>query len=193
MRLDNEFEVPAPVEQVWRYLLDVPRMAPNLPGTELNEVVDENTYKGHLAAKLGPVSMRFAGVARILERDEAAHRIVIKAEGAEATGKGQASMGLTATLVKAGSGTKVLVAQDIDISGAAAQFGRGMIGDVTTVLMRTFAQNVAEDIPRWSRGEQRSEPARAASGFSIWWQATKTALGRFLGRFFVSRKARGLT
>ncbi len=193
MRLDNEFEVPAPVEQVWKYLLDVPRMAPNLPGTELNEVVDENTYKGHLAAKLGPVSMKFAGVARILERDEAAHRVVIKAEGAEATGKGQASMGLTATLVKAGSGTKVMVAQDIDISGAAAQFGRGMIGDVTTVLMRTFARNVAEDIPRWSRGEQRSQPAKAASGFSIWWQATKAALGRFLGRFFLSSKARGLT
>jgi carbon monoxide dehydrogenase subunit G len=194
MRIDSDFDVPAPVDQVWRYLLDVPRMAPNLPGAELNEVVDENTFKGHVATKLGPVSMKFGGIARILEKDESAHKVVIKAEGAEEKGKGQASMAITATLVRAGAGTKVLVAQDVEISGAAAQFGRGMIADVTAVLMRSFAQNVAEDIPRWSRGEERKAGSAApANGFAIWWQATQAALKRFLGRFFVSSKARGLT
>jgi carbon monoxide dehydrogenase subunit G len=194
MRIDNEFEVPAPVDQVWRYLLDVPRMAPNLPGTELTEVVDEDTYKGRVVVKAGPVSMRFAGVAHIVEKDEPAHKVVLNASGAEEKGKGQARMALTATLVRAGTGTKVLVAQDIDISGAAAQFGRGMIADVTSVLMRSFAQNVAEDIPRWNRGEERQAGTAApAKGFTIGLQAAITALKRFLGRFFVSSKARGLT
>jgi uncharacterized protein len=184
MRIDNEFEVPAPVDQVWQYLLDVPRMAPCLPGAELTEVVDANTYKGRVVTKLGPVSMRFFGTAHIVSKDEAAHKVVLNAEGAEEKGKGQASMAVTATLVRVGAGTKVLVSQDVEIAGAAAQFGRGMVADVATVLMKSFAANVAEDIPRWQRGEQRTVSAAPAKGFSIWWQATSAALKRFFGRLF---------
>jgi uncharacterized protein len=184
MRIDNEFEVPAPVDQVWLYLLDVPRMAPCLPGAELTEVVDDNTYKGRVVTKLGPVSMQFSGTAHIVSKDESAHKVVLNAEGAEEKGKGQASMAVTATLVRAGAGTKVFVSQDVEIAGAAAQFGRGMVADVAAVLMKSFAQNVAEDIPKWQRGEQRMVSAAPAKGFSIWWQATSAALKRFFGRLF---------
>ncbi|MBP2325112.1 carbon monoxide dehydrogenase subunit G [Kibdelosporangium banguiense] len=184
MRIDNEFEVAAPVDQVWMYLLDVPRMAPCLPGAELTEVVDDNTYKGRVITKLGPVSMQFAGTAHIVSKDEAARKVVLNAEGAEEKGKGQASLAVTATLVRVGKGTKVLVSQDVEIAGAAAQFGRGMVADVAAVLMKTFAENVAEDIPRWQRGEQRIAPTAPAKGFSIWWQATAAALQRFFVRMF---------
>ncbi|HEY0448357.1 SRPBCC family protein [Actinophytocola sp.] len=191
MIINSDFEVRAPVDQVWRYLLDVPRMAPNLPGTELTEVIDEDNYKGRVTIKMGPVSMRFAGDVEIVERDEANHRAVINAAGADERGRGQASMVLTATLVRIGSGTRVTVAQDLQISGAAAQYGRGMIGDVTNVLVQQFSTNAAEDIPRWARGEERQAgAAKSASAFSIGLTAAMTALKRVFWRFFGSNARR---
>ena len=185
MLIDSEFDVAAPVETVWKYLLDVPRMAPNLPGAELTEVVDEDNYQGRVTTKMGPVSMRFAGTVRIVERDEARHRVVINAAGSDERGRGQASMVVTATLVAAGRGTKAKVGQDLQISGAAAQFGRGMIADVTNVLMQNFAANIADDIPRWTRGEQRASVSSApAQGFAIGLHATVNGLKRFFRKLF---------
>jgi uncharacterized protein len=187
MLINSDFEVPAPVDKVWDYLLDVPRMAPNLPGTELTDVIDEDNYKGRVTIKMGPVSMRFAGDVEIVERDEAARRAVINAAGADERGRGQASMVLTATLAKAGSGTKVRLAQNLQISGAAAQYGRGMITDVTNVLVAQFSRNAADDIPRWLRGEARATgQVASASGFSIGITAAITALKRVFWRFFGS-------
>ena len=184
MLIDSEFEVAAPVETVWRYLLDVPRMAPNLPGAELTEVVDEDNYKGRVTTKMGPVSMRFAGTVEIVKRDEASHTVVINAAGADEKGRGQASMVVNAKLVPAGRATLAKVGQDLQISGAAAQFGRGMIADVTNVLMQSFATNIAEDIPRWTRGEDRSATSAPAQGFAIGLQATVNGLKRFFRRLF---------
>ncbi|HEV3356264.1 MAG TPA: SRPBCC family protein [Pseudonocardiaceae bacterium] len=185
MLIDSEFEVAAPVDTVWKYLLDVPRMAPNLPGAELTEVVDENNYKGRVTTKMGPVSLRFGGTVEIVERDEAKHTVVINAAGADERGRGQATMVVTATLLPAGRGTKATVGQDLQIAGAAAQFGRGMIADVTNVLMQTFAANIAEDIPRWTRGEERAATSSApAQGFAIGLQATINGLKRFVRRLF---------
>ncbi|HWO58813.1 MAG TPA: SRPBCC family protein, partial [Umezawaea sp.] len=147
MLITSDFEVPAPVDRVWAYLLDVPRMAPNLPGTELTEVVDEDNFRGRVSVRMGPVSLRFGGTARIVERDEAGRKVVLDATGAEEKGKGQAALKLTATLVGTSDGTLVKVVQDLQVSGAAAQYGRGMITDVTTVLLSRFADNVADDIP----------------------------------------------
>ncbi|TDV52137.1 SRPBCC family protein [Actinophytocola oryzae] len=193
MLITSDFEVPQPVERVWDYLLDVPRMAPNLPGTELTEVVDEDNFKGRVSVKMGPVSLRFAGTAQIAERDEAGRRVVLNASGAEERGKGQASMRLTATLVKAGSGTRIAVEQDLTIAGAAAQYGRGMITDVTNVLLGRFASNIAEDIPRWARGEERTGSAGSVSGLAIGVAATMTALRRVFWRFFGSNARRRAT
>jgi carbon monoxide dehydrogenase subunit G len=191
MLIKADFEVPAPVDRVWAYLLDVPRMAPNLPGTELTDVIDEDNYKGRVTIKMGPVSMRFAGDVAIVERDEAARRAVINAAGADERGRGQAAMVLTATLAKAAGGTKVTIAQDLQISGAAAQYGRGMITDVTNVLVQQFSRNAADDIPRWMRGEERaSGQVASASGLSIGVTAAITALKRVFWRFFGSNARR---
>lgn len=185
MLIRNEFEVTAPVEQVWRYLLDVRRMVPNLPGAELTETIDDDNYKGRVTTSLGPVALNFAGTARIVERDEAARRLVIDAAGSESRGRGTVSMLLTVTLARSPRGTRAAVDQDLQISGAAAQFGRGMIQDVSGVLMRDFATNVQADIGRWSRGEGPSAPvAASAGGFRIGVRAALTALRRMLRRFF---------
>lgn len=184
MLIENEFEVAAPLEQVWKHMQDVPRIAPCMPGAELTDV-DGDVYKGRVTTKMGPVSMKFSGTAQIVERDEANKRIVMNASGSEEKGKGQATMKVTSTMVPAGTGTRVKVAQDLQLSGAAAQFGRGMIQDVTSVIMRSFAKCIADDIGRASRGEGPTErKAVPVKGFSIAMQAWTTAMKRFFGGLF---------
>jgi carbon monoxide dehydrogenase subunit G len=139
VQLDNEFIVPAPLEQVWAYMLDMEKIAPCAPGAELTEVVDDRTWKGKMNVKVGPVSMSFAGTVTLQERDDAAHRAVLKAEGREQRGRGAASALVTARLEEVEEGTNVSITTDLTISGAAAQYGRGMIGDVSKRLTGEFA------------------------------------------------------
>src|SRR5216683_4339745 len=153
MLITNDFEVAQPVEAVWQFFGDIPQVASCLPGAELTETLGEDKYGGRVAVRMGPVRLQFAGTADITERDEAAKRIVVHATGAEERGRGQASMTVTATLSPAGRGTKVAVAQDLQLAGAAAQYGRGMIADVTSVLMRDFSANMARQIDAAERGE----------------------------------------
>src|SRR6201981_3350147 len=159
MLIKNEFEVAEPVEKVWRFFDNIPQVASCLPGAELTEDLGDDRYKGTVAVRMGPVRLQFAGTADITERDEAAKRVVVHAAGADEKGRGQASMVVTATLVKAGRGTKVDVSQDLQLSGAAAQYGRGMIGDVTAVLMRDFSANMQDRIGRIGRGGVAAERA----------------------------------
>jgi carbon monoxide dehydrogenase subunit G len=186
MLIETEFEVAAPVDKVWDYLLDVPKLAPCLPGAELVGDDGNGTYKGKVTTKMGPVSLRFAGTAHIRETDKAARRIVMDASGSEEKGKGTASMTVTSVLVPSSRGTKVKVAQDLQVSGAAAQFGRGMVSDVTSVLMKSFAECIQHNIDAESRGESpgRHAAAAPASGFSIGLQAALLALKRVFGRLF---------
>ena len=169
MLIENKFEVAAPVDEVWKFISDVPRVAPCMPGAELTEVVGDGSYKGKVTTKMGPVSLRFAGTAQIVEQDEAAKRVVLNASGSEEKGKGQATMKVTSTLERTGHGTLVNVSQDIQIAGAPAQYGRGMISDVTSVLLKDFAANMQHDIERERRGEARTEGAAAApvGGFGV--------------------------
>ena len=189
MLIENEFEVAAPVETVWAYLLDVPRLAPCLPGAELVGDDGDGTYQGKVTAKLGPVSLRFAGTAKIVEADEAARRIVMDASGSEEKGKGTASMTVTSVLAPAGRGTTVKVAQDLQVSGAAAQYGRGMIADVTSVIMTSFAQCLQANIDAEGRGEAATAGARPVSaapvgGVGVGLRAALLGLKRVFRRFF---------
>jgi hypothetical protein len=136
---------------------------------------------------MGPVRLQFAGEADITERNEAAKRVVVNATGAEEKGRGQASMVVTAVLAPAGRGTKVSVTQDLQLSGAAAQYGRGMISDVSAVLMRDFSVNLANRIDRAERGLSPAGQAAAtpASGFTLGLRAAMMALSRVFRRFFV--------
>jgi carbon monoxide dehydrogenase subunit G len=188
MLIKNDFEVAEPVEKVWQFFENIPQVATCLPGAELTEDLGDDKYKGRVAVRMGPVRLQFAGTADITERDEAARRIVVHAAGAEEKGRGQASMIVTATLTRAGRGTRVDVTQDLQLAGAAAQYGRGMISDVTSVLMRDFAANMQDRIGRLDRGESAEQIAAAATrparGFSLGVRAAWMALSRVFRRFF---------
>ena len=138
---------------------------------------------------MGPVRMQFTGTADITERDEAAKHIVVHAAGADEKGRGQAAMIVGATLSAKGRGTKVAVTQDLQLSGAAAQYGRGMIADVSAILMRDFAVTMQDRIERLERGESAEQIAAAGgssvSGFAIALRATRMALMRVFRRFFL--------
>ena len=189
MLIKNEFQVAAPVDKVWQYFGDIPQVAACLPGTELTDDLGGGTYAGRVAVRMGPVRLQFAGKADITERDEAAKRIVVNAAGAEERGRGQATMVVTATLAPAGQGTKVSVAQDLQLSGAAAQYGRGMVSDVSAVLMRDFSVNLADRIDRAERGEAIGPAAAPASGVTLGMRAALMALRRVFRRFFVPYQA----
>ncbi len=182
MLIESEFEVAAPVDRVWDYFQDVPALAPCLPGAELTEVLGEDSYRGQVVSKVGPVSLKFGGTAEVKERDAVNKRIVIQANGAEAKGKGTAAMNITAHLVPAPRGTRVKVKQDLQLTGAVAQFGRGMVADVMTVIMRSFAGCVEENIRRAERGESPTASARSAGGIGIAVSAATLALKRVFGR-----------
>ncbi|MGH3205157.1 MAG: SRPBCC family protein [Streptosporangiaceae bacterium] len=189
MLIKNEFEVAEPVEKVWQFFENIPQVAACLPGAALTEDLGDEKYKGTVAVRMGPVRLQFVGTADITERDEAAKRVVVHASGADEKGRGQASMVVTATLSRAGRGTKVGVTQDLQLSGAAAQYGRGMIGDVTAVLMRDFSANMADRIERIERGESAEQIAVAsaspARGFTLGLRAAVMALSRVFRRFFL--------
>jgi carbon monoxide dehydrogenase subunit G len=189
MLIKNDFEVAQPVDKVWKFFGDIPQVATCMPGAELTEDLGGEKYKGQVAVRMGPVRLQFAGTAEIAERDDAAKRLVLNAAGAEAKGRGQASMVVTATLVRSGRGTKVNVTQDLQLSGAAAQYGRGMISDVTSVLMRDFAATMQDRIERVERGESAEQIAASgtssASGLALGLRAAVMALNRVFRRFFV--------
>jgi hypothetical protein len=193
MLIKNEFEVAEPVEKVWQFFENIPQVATCLPGAELTEDLGDEKYKGKVAVRMGPVRMQFAGTADITERDEAAKRVVVHAAGADEKGRGQAAMVVTATLTRAGRGTKVAVAQDLQLSGAAAQYGRGMISDVSSVLMRDFATNMQDRIQRIERGESVEQitaaSASPARGFTLGMRAAMMALSRVFRRFFLPYQA----
>jgi len=189
MLIKNGFEVAEPVDKVWQFFDNIPQVATCLPGTELTESLGNDRYAGRVAVRMGPVRLQFAGTADITERDETARRIVVHATGAEEKGRGQASMVVTATLARAGRGTRVDVSQDLQLAGAAAQYGRGMISDVTSVLMRDFAVNLQDRIERIERGESAEQIAAAAAsparGFTLGLRAAWMALMRVFRRFFL--------
>jgi len=184
--IKNHFEVPQPVDKVWDFFGNIPQVAACLPGAALTEELGDETYAGNVAVRMGPVKLAFDGKAKILSRDDAAKRMVIDAAGAEQKGRGQAAMTITAQLASTGAGTRVDMEQDLQLSGAAAQYGRGMIQDVTTVLMGQFATNMQQRIGALERGESLDGvPTASASGLAIGLQATRMALMRVFRRFFL--------
>jgi hypothetical protein len=187
MLIKNDFEVTEPVDKVWRFFDDIPQVAACLPGAELTDDLGDDRYRGRVAIRVGPVKLQFAGTAEIKERDDAAKRIVLDANGADEKGRGQAALLVTATLASTGTGTKVEVAQDLQLSGAAAQYGRGMISDVSSILMRDFATNMQNRITAIDRGVATDQVSGAApaSGLGIGLRAALMALKRVARRFFL--------
>jgi carbon monoxide dehydrogenase subunit G len=147
-QLINEFTVNRPIEEAWPLITDVERIAPCLPGAELQEVEGE-TYRGVVKVKLGAISSQFKGEAHFIERDDENYRAVIKGAGRDTGGRGNASAEITAQAESLSpTSTRVAVTTDLHITGKVAQFGRGIMGDVSSKLMAQFADNLNQMIDK---------------------------------------------
>ncbi|MEV5528590.1 SRPBCC family protein [Streptomyces prunicolor] len=159
MKIDNEFSVGVPVERAWQALTDLEALAPCMPGAELTGV-DGDIHRGKVRVKVGPMVSQFAGTARFVERDESAHHAVISAAGKDMRGGGNASATVDARLRGEGAGTVVTVSTDLNISGRLAQFGSGMIKEISEKLFAQFVANVETQLlaTQEAEAEREAEP-----------------------------------
>lgn len=164
MELTNQFTVDVPVERAWAVLTDLERIAPCMPGAQLEEV-DGDDYRGVVRVKVGPITAEYRGNVQFLERDMGAHKAVLRAVGRETRGQGNASATITALLEPSGSATTVSVVTDLSISGRVAQFGRGVLADVSNRLLGEFVEHLEATVlsESGSTGAQ-DEPASSPDG-----------------------------
>lgn len=179
MEFDNAFEVPLPPDQAWPVLMNVQGIAPCMPGAQLTEVVDDKTYKGQIGVRLGPVALTFAGTVIFEEIDNTSHTAKVKAQGNDAKGRGAAQATSTFRLEPSATGSKVLVHTDLTLSGAVAQYGRGvgMIQATASALMNQFANNLKKQLAD-PNAAAASKPISATSlAGQVAWNAIKGKLG----------------
>lgn len=200
MDLHHGFEIPADVGHAWTVLMDIPRIAPCMPGAELTEVVGEDTYKGNARVKVGPISLSFAGTATITDIDPAARTARVAARGSDAKGRGTASADVRFALSPAGEGrTRVDVNTDLNLTGSVAQYGRasGLIDEVARQIIADFVRNLEAELARdgapaaasaLAAGQaERPAPAapqnsgQAVSGLSVLFRALAAMVKRWLG------------
>ena len=203
MKLEQSFEVRAPLERVWETLVDVERVAPCLPGAEITEAGEDGTYRGTFSVKLGPTTAAYRGELEIQELDEAARRVVMRANGQDKRGQGSAKATIVSTMHEDGELTRVDVETDFTITGRLARFGRGgMIEDISNRLMKEFADCLRDRIEAPPEAEPTvldavlaATPEGAASmppaapgsaktigGFSLFFRALLDRLRRLFGR-----------
>jgi carbon monoxide dehydrogenase subunit G len=201
MQLENSFQVSAPPDRVFAYLLDVTRIVSCVPGAELSEVVDESTFKGKVKVKVGPITVAYNGTARISERDAAHRTATLSAEGRETTGPGSARATAQMKVETAGENSLVTIQTDYHVAGRVAQFGRGVMEDVSRRLINDMAKciqaNLEADEPAVeddvSAALERSgsatpfvsKPAvtaRPVSAFGLFWHLVKVRFARLFGR-----------
>jgi hypothetical protein len=162
MELTNEFRVNAPVDRAWQVLTDLERIAPCMPGAQLQEVEGEE-HRGIVKVKVGPITAQYKGVARIVDRDEGGGRLVLRAEGRETRGQGNASALITANLAAAGDSTHVTITTDLTITGKVAQFGRGVLADVSAKLLDQFVACLEADVLAAPAPTETTAPTESAA------------------------------
>jgi hypothetical protein len=145
VKIEDSFRVDVPVDEAWKVLLDLERIAPCLPGAQLTEV-EGDEYRGIVKVKVGPITAQYKGTATLVEADEAGHRIVLDASGRETRGQGNATASIIVTMNDDAGGTRVEVVTDLSITGKVAQFGRGVLDDVSAKLLRQFVENLERDV-----------------------------------------------
>jgi carbon monoxide dehydrogenase subunit G len=153
MEFDNTLEVPLPPAQAWQVLLDIERVARCIPGAELTEVVDAQTYKGRVAVRLGPVALTLAGQARFENIDEAQHKARVRAQGTDPKGRGSSESIIDFRLEPSAAGTRVLIHTDLKLSGAIAQYGRG------AGIVQTFASQLITQFGESLKAQLAQAPA----------------------------------
>jgi uncharacterized protein len=157
MQLENSFTVGAPPSRVFAYLLDVNKIVGCVPGAELSEVVDPTTFKGKVKIKVGPITVAYSGTARIVNRDDANHAATLEAEGRETTGPGSARASARMTVEADGSSSVVKIVTDYNVAGRVAQFGRGVMEDVSRRIVNDMAACIKANV-------EAAEPGAGGGG-----------------------------
>jgi len=168
MEITDSFRVSTPIDETWKVLLDIERIAPCLPGAKLEEI-DGDEFRGYVKVKVGPITAQYKGTAKLAEVDEARRRILIDASGRDTRGQGNASAKILVAMTGDDAGTEVSVRTDLLITGKVAQFGRGVLGDVSAKLLGQFVERLEADVLGGDQGATApvaaaSEPALAADG-----------------------------
>lgn len=186
MRLENSFDVPAPPEQAWALLMDVPRVVPCMPGAELTETVDAEHWKARLQVKLGPIALAFLTDLTREAVDEAERRVTLRADAREQRGRGAARAAIESRLAPLNGGTRVDVVTELTLSGAVAQYGRGVVADVAGQMVSSFADCLRAQLVGSEQEAQRAVAAQArpVSGLRL----GLGAVGRALARLFRRRQ-----
>jgi len=161
MKIENDFRVAAPIEQAWALLTDIPAIAPCLPGAELTGQEGDD-FHGQMKVKVGPVTAEYAGTATVVEMNETDRIVVLKASGRDKRGAGNASADITATMTEDGDGTVVAISTDLKVSGKVAQFGRGVMADVSKKLLGQFAECIEGKLDRPEGGDGSAAEESAA-------------------------------
>ncbi len=160
MEIADSFRVSTPIDETWKVLLDIEGIAPCLPGAQLQEV-EGDEYRGIVKVKVGPITAQYKGTAKLAEVDESGRRIVIDASGRDTRGQGNAKATIVVSMVAEGAGTKVDVVTDLSITGKVAQFGRGVLADVSSKLMGQFVENLERDVLDQAGGGDTSHAGSA--------------------------------
>jgi carbon monoxide dehydrogenase subunit G len=196
MRLENSFQVAAPESQAFDLLLDVPRVIPCMPGAELVEVVDEGTWKASMKVKIGPIALVFATDVTLEEADRESSRVRLSAQARELRGRGNGQAQIESSLVASNGGTRVDTVTDLALTGAVAQYGHGMVQDVSAQLVARFAECLKGQLAAAPAGGETAPaeappavpaPAKPVRGLSLAFRALGRALARFLRRPFRRR------
>ena len=188
MKLENTFEVAAAPERAWDLLMDVPRVVPCMPGATLKETVDDSHWKAEMAVRLGPIGLTFATDVAREEVDEAARRVLLEAQAREVRNRGRAQATIESRLSPLdGGGTRIDLTTDLTLSGPAAQYGRGMIEDISSQLVKSFAQCLEAQLTAAPEEAEAAVAAQAKplSGLSL----ALAALRRRLASIFRRRSA----
>jgi uncharacterized protein len=208
VKLEQSFDVRAPVDRVWETLIDIERVAPCLPGAEVTEAGDDGTYRGTFSVRLGPTTAAYRGSLKLEEVDEGARRVVMRASGQDKRGQGTAKATIVSTMHEEEESTRVEVATDLTITGRLARFGRGgMMQDISNRLLRDFATCIQERIeappaaepnvidaiaaatpegaaaaPPAAGGAAASTTAKPVGGFSLFFRALLDRIRRLFRR-----------
>ncbi len=189
MQLENEFDIAAPPDRVYSFLLDVNRVVTCMPGAELSEVVDPTTFRGKVRIKVGPITVSYNGTARITDRDDANRVATLQAEGKETSGPGSARATAQMTVAEAGDGSTVRLLTDYHVAGRIANFGRGVMEDVSKQLVSQMAGCIKASLET-EQAEQAvptSAPAappaaRPVNAFSLFFRVLWARIRRLFGR-----------
>jgi carbon monoxide dehydrogenase subunit G len=187
MLINHSFQIGQPVDQVWNFFDNVPLVAACVPGADLTREVGDDQYEGDVIISAGPVKLEFSGELQIKSRDNAKKVIVLEGAGADRKGRGSASVVLNASLNSLGCVTRVDLAIDLTISGAAAQYGRGLVADFTEVLIDQTADSMKARMTAIAEGRDPMSVGapKAASGIAIAFSAFTLAVKRVFARFFL--------